>query len=310
MSKVLEILKKPAVFISIGVVVLLMALIVWGAKAKAENDRAAAEAEAEASALASSVAAPTTQGTATGTDQLLLGMQETLNKQHGTPPEGFIWDRNGNPISLGYPDMSSEDVAFGYLRALSTLDTGMAERLSRNSSVIQAYAEYFDTTKSSVQTADDIFKREAFKTAMLSLEVEGIDNSAVFAETKRVYTVSGRIVDFNNITFWEEDKDELFKTLYTMDVEQRDYTRAEAYVNNYVAEYYMSEDAPKRNITFSLTVEKYPDINSGYLVSIDKDLKDVLTNSSGISARTKTVNEYIMEQYRDYKIDRVNSESK
>lgn len=291
--------------------VFIVILLILGAAKLRANSKNSAEPETPvSSAIQTPTGTANPSSSSNGVDSRLMGLQPTLEKQFGKAPEGFIWDRNGKLLSLGYPDMSSEDVTFGFLRSLSTLDTGMAQRLSRGSSVISTYEGYFDVNRSQALSQDDIFKRESFKTAMLSLEVKGIENSAVFADNKRVYTVNARIVDFTDITFWENDKKNLFEKLYTYDVVQRDYTRAETYVNTYVSEFYTSEKAPKRDVNFSLTVEKYPDISSGWLVSIDTDLKNQLTNTTGVSSRTKSVNEYILEQYRLYKTDRIKSESK
>lgn len=61
---------------------------------------------------------PSTEGSSyvEGTDAYLMSMQTELRKSFGTPPKGFIWDLNGNTISLGDKSMSSEDVLYSTLR--------------------------------------------------------------------------------------------------------------------------------------------------------------------------------------------------
>ena len=49
-----------------------------------------------------------------------------------------------------------------------------------------------------------------------------------------------------------------------------------------------------RDVTFDLTIQRYPAQNSGWLVSIDKDLDNLLRNTDGVDVAT-----YIREQYKD-----------
>lgn len=308
MEKVIEFVKR--FWIPLVIVLLVLVLIIVGAKGRADSQDNAAqtaisEEEARAKAREALAGSNATQGA--GTDKMLIQMQQALKNQFGEPPEGFVWDRTGKPLSLGYPNMSSEDVVFGYLRALSTLDMGMAQRLSRGSQVVGTYDSYFDPARAN-QSADEIFKRDKYKTALLSLEIDGIESSAVSAESKRSYTVNAKIVDFENITFWEKDKDKIFNDLYESEVVRGDYSSVDTYINNYVTDFYTSEDAPKRSATFTLTVEKYADINSGWLISLDTDLKNSLTNVVGTTNRNKSVNTYIKEEYNTYKLERQRQE--
>lgn len=234
-----------------------------------------------------------------GTDEVLARMQESLKQEYGEPPEGFIWDQQGNPISLGIPDMSSEDVVYTYLRALSTLDMGIAQKLSRGSSVIETYAEYHSGSASSIVDFNDEYKRDAYKEGMLSLEVLGVEDSSVFAENKRAYTVNVKMVDFTDKDFWVKDKETLFTQMWEYDQIQDDESRAEQYVNDYVLKHYQSGKAVKKEVTFTVTVQRYPDINSGWLVSVDTDLDTILKNKEGLSSNT-----FIMNQYREYRKNR------
>ena len=48
-------------------------------------------------------------------DAELLSMQPDLIKSYGRLPEGYIWDMDGEMLSLGDKDMSAEDVVYAYL---------------------------------------------------------------------------------------------------------------------------------------------------------------------------------------------------
>lgn len=234
-----------------------------------------------------------------GTDKMLAQLQPDLEAEYGKPPEGFIWDQQGNPISLGIKGMDSEDVVYAYVRAISTLDMGTAQKLSRETSVVEKYADYFSKNNSTTTDYSDQTQKNIYQQTMLSLENKGVSDSSVFAENQRVYTFNASIIDLSDKSFWNDEKDEVLKKIYDADEGQSDSTKAELYVNDYIVKHYKSGNAKKKDITFSLTVQKYPDINSGWVVSIDKELDDELSYKEGTS-----VAEYIMSQYRDYKQDK------
>lgn len=231
-----------------------------------------------------------------GTDQMLARLQEDLETEYGKAPKGFIWDQQGNPISLGIKDMSSEEVVYSYVRAVSTLDLGMAQKLSRGSSVVERYTDYYSNNSKNNTDYSDDQARTTYKQAMLSIETNGVSDSSVFADNKRSYTVKAKVLDLSDKDFWLKDKKTLFKEIYKADQSQSDSTKAELYVNEYISDYYKSDKAKKKEVTFTITVEKYPDLNSGWLVSLDNELDDILGYSDGT-----TVNENIMTEYRYYK---------
>lgn len=237
-----------------------------------------------------------------GTDEMLARLQDDLKTEYGDPPEGFIWDQQGNPVSLGIKSMSSEDVVYSYLRAISTLDLGMAQKLSRGSSVVSRYSDYYSSTSNNNTDYADNQSRGTYRQTMLSLENNGVSDSSVFADNKRVYSVKATVIDLSDKDFWEKDKKNLFKEIYKADQGQSDTTKAELYVNQYVLDHYKSKDAKKSDVSFTVTVEKYPDLNSGWLISIDKELDDILSYSDGT-----TVTENIMTEYRYYKQDQSSS---
>lgn len=235
-----------------------------------------------------------------GTDTMLLQMQEDLKSEFGNPPEGFIWDQQGNPLSRGIEGMSSEDTVYTYLRAVSTLDMGTVGKVTRDSSILQQMSEWSNSQNSFETDYTENFKRNMYQSVMQSLQIEGTKSSTVFADSKRSYTVSAKILDVSDKDFWQKDKDKIFEQLYKFDEVQSDSTQSEQYLQEYLMAYYQSGKSKMKNVSFTVTAEKFADINSAWLVSIDSDLDNLLKYQDGTSIDT-----YILEQYQYYKTDRV-----
>lgn len=243
---------------------------------------------------------PSTEGSSyvEGTDAYLMSMQTELRKSFGTPPKGFIWDLNGNTISLGDKSMSSEDVLYAYIRALSTLDMATAQKYSRDAKVVETYNDYFSKENANQSDYQEQFMRSMYKQALTSMEITGIESSSKFANNKVVYTVKLTMLDLTDKDFWEKDKDTLYKNMLGYESKENDSTKLEILLYDYILKYYKSEDAVKRNVTFDVTLQRYPDIDSGWLVSIDKDIDDAARYSNGT-----LVTNYITEQFRQWMID-------
>ena len=119
-------------------------------------------------------------------------------------------------------------------------------------------------------------------------------SSSVFAENKQVFSVRVEMLDLTEKDFWYDDRVKIYKNLQLYDSDQSDSTRAEMYLYDYIADYYASDDAAKREVTFDLTVQRYPDLNTGWLVSVDTDVDNACRYADG-----KLVVSYIQEMYRD-----------
>lgn len=230
-------------------------------------------------------------------DSLLMQMQPELIETYGKVPEGFIWDSDGSVLSLGDKSMSSEDVVYSYFRGLSFLDMSTVERYSRNSMVVDTYSGYFDESDKNTDYLDQ-FLRNMYKQCLLSIQVEGIEDQTVFAENKQVFTIKAKMLDLTGKDFWVKDKKKIFEKLYLYDAEESDSAKSDIYLYDYILDYYKSEDANLRDVTFNVTVQKYPDLDSGWLVSIDTDVDDACQYKDG-----KLVVSYIKEEYRDEGVD-------
>lgn len=146
----------------------------------------------------------------------------------------------------------------------------------------------------------DQFLRTMYKESLLSLQVKGIESNAVFAANKQVFTVKVSMLDLTNKDFWKKDEMEIYKNLYLYDQDEANTTKSDIYLYNYISDYYKSDNAVLRDVTFDITVQKYPDLDSGWLVSIDNDVDDACSYKDG-----KLVVSYIKEMYRNSGRDKV-----
>lgn len=226
-------------------------------------------------------------------EELLMSRQPELEAAYGRVPDGFIWDEDGRLLSIGDRSMSSEDVVYAYFRGLSSLDMGTVERYSRYSSVVQTYSGYFDSENKEYDYLDQ-FTRNMYKQCLLSIQVEGIQDQAVFAENKQVFTVNAKMLDLTDKDFWKKDSKEIYERLYLYDSDESDSTKGEIYLYDYILNYYMSDSAKLRDVSFNVTLERYPDLNSGWLVSIDTDVDDACLYKDG-----NLVVSYIQDVFRN-----------
>lgn len=285
---------KKVLVIAGGVLVVFI-LIKGGVSARNEKIK-----QEEADKLTEQLLAEANEGaTSDEGDSLLMHMQPELVKSYGKVPEGFIWESDGSLLSLGDKSMSAEDVVYAYLRGLSSLDISTVERYSRSSKVVESYSTYFDDKNKNTDYMDQ-FLRTMYKESLLSLQVKGIESNAVFAANKQVFTVKVSMLDLTNKDFWKKDEMEIYKNLYLYDQDEADTTKSDIYLYNYISDYYKSDNAVLRDVTFDITVQKYPDLDSGWLVSIDNDVDDACSYKDG-----KLVVSYIKEMYRNSGRDKV-----
>lgn len=289
MSKILGIFKvKRNIMI---LVIILLVIIVVGRGIASRNY--ANKKQDETDAYTEQLLEQAKEGDTEVTDNLLLQMQDDLIKTYGQVPDGYIWDIDGELLSLGDKSMTAEDVVYSYLNGLRTLDFSTVQKYSRSSMVVDTYEGYFSETDKNTDYTDQ-FLRNMYREALLSMQVEGIENSTVFAENKQVFSVKVNMLDLTDKDFWYDDRVEIYRNLKMYDSDQSDSTRADMYLYDYISEYYASDRASTRDVTFDLTVQRYPDLDTGWLVSVDTDIDSACRYADG-----KLVVSYINEMYRD-----------
>lgn len=227
-------------------------------------------------------------------DNLLMQMQPDLIASYGKLPEGFIWDSDGSLLSLGDKSLSAEDVVYRYFKGLSMLDMSVVQKYSRESTVVTNYSGYFDEKNKNGDYLDQ-FLRKMYKECLSSIQIVKVSDTATFAENKKVFTVQAKMLDLSDKDFWKKDEMTIYKNLKTYDSDEEDSAKSDTYLYDYIMSYYTSEDAKLRDISFDITVQRYPDLDSGWLVSIDTDIDDACRYKDG-----KLVVSYIREQYRNY----------
>jgi hypothetical protein len=284
---------KKSAFALVGIFLFIILMVVANNHAKEKKLREQQESTQKVTTEES-----VEKSYAEGTDAYLMSMQPELRKSFGTPPEGFIWDLNGKSVSLGDKSKSSEDVLYTYIRALSTLDLATAQKYSRDAKVVETYNDYFSKANANQADYQEQFMRNMYKLALTSIEITGVESSSKFASNKSVYTVTISMLDLTAKDFWEDDKENLFKKMSGYESKENDSTKLEIFLYDYILNYYKTPLAVKRTISIDITLERYPDIDSGWLVSIDKDIDDAARYSSGT-----LVTSYITEQFRQWTIE-------
>ena len=285
---------KKSTFAIIGVILFIILMVSANNHAKQKKLKEQQASTEQVSTEESSNSKSYTEGT----DAYLMSMQPELRKSFGTPPEGFIWDLNGKGISLGDKSKSSEDVLYTYIRALSALDLATAQKYSRDAKVVETYNDYFSKANANQADYQEQFMRNMYKQALTSMEITGVESSSKFASNKSVYTVTISMLDLTAKDFWEKDKDNLFKKLSGYESKENDSTKLEIFLYDYILNYYKTPTAVKRTVSMDITLERYPDIDSGWLVSIDKDIDDAAKYNNGT-----LVTNYITEQFRQWSIE-------
>lgn len=230
----------------------------------------------------------------TGTNTYLWGKQRQLTKRYGKCDEGFIWDSTGDKLAMGDKKMSGEDVVYIYLQSLSKLDLSNAQRYSRKTSVVKKYLGMYDDKVKTDYSQQ--FQRNMYAEALKSLQIKKVESTASLDSSKAVYTVTSSIIDLTNKDFWKNDRTKIYKDLTKYKVDQGDYTKGDTYLYDYILGYFKKNTAIRRNITFDITVEKFSDLGTGWLVSEDEDLNNACLYKDG-----KTIISYIKEEYSDYR---------
>lgn len=211
--------------------------------------------------------------------EYLIEKQDTLSRRYGDLPEGFIWDEDGNLLSLGDTSKSAEESLYAYLNAVSSLDISTIQRYSRNSYVVKRYSGYFNATEQDPDYRTQ-FMRNMYRECMLSMQIDSVLSSSVFAENKVVFTVQVEILDLTDKDFWLDDKWTIYDNLHIYNLES-DTTKSDMYLYDYILNYYRSDEASLRTAIFDITLERYSDVNSGWLVSIDSDVDDACVYRDG-----------------------------
>ena len=241
----------------------------------------------------------------TGTETLSMAelQQQSFIEEWGLPPEGFRWNNRGELVAVSSESMTSEEVLWAYLRALSILDFSTVEKYSYESVVADTYSSYFSESSIGNASYYKQFIRKAYKFALTSIEIDDVGNMAIFADGTSVATVKLKVLDLTDKEFWIKDKGVLFNKLRSYYETEGDSAKAEQYVYDYIYDAYEKGVIGKRDITVEIKLDK---VNlGGWLVSDDTDLDMALRYDKGVN-----VADYIISCYDEWYRDIVIEESR
>ena len=207
--------------------------------------------------------------------------QASLIKRFGEPPEGFEWATNGTLVAKGEDSESTcEDVVYTFLRSLSILDFSTAQRYSTNSLVIKIYQKYYSDTANSLTNYYKNFLRKQFKQSLTTLEINSINDTAVFADGTEYVSINVSALDLTDKSFWEKDKESLFNELRVYLETEKDKTKVDQRIYEYVYSKYEDGTIGKKDYDIELVVSK--ENGEGWLVSGDGELESILRYEKGI----------------------------
>lgn len=227
-------------------------------------------------------------------NQDLVNKQPDLIQKYGSLPEGYMWDYDGTVIALGNKDLTAEETMYTYLNGIRTLDFSSAQRYSKESSVIERYDTFYSVQESRDASYEDNFYRNMYTMVLMSIQTHQVTNIATFADNKQIFTVELEVIDLSDKDFWKDDADEIYQNLYIYEQDEDDDSKSEQYIYEYILSHYKSGNAKKKVITVNLTLEKDATLDTGWIVTIDRDIDNYCYYTDGVS-----VNKYIMNQYRD-----------
>lgn len=241
-----------------------------------------------------------------GTDMQLVQNQESLVQAFGKTPKGYIRNWDGSLLSLGDNNMTSDQVLYSYLKGISTLDMATVQKYSRNSSVYKTYSGYFDQGTAVSTDNSKEFEKELYRQAMLSVQTDKIVSTSVFTDNKVAYTVRLKMLDYSDKDFLDdpEVQKSLYDTMRKYSDAQNDSEKMKQYLREWLENYYTSGKAKLTEQTVDVTLEKYPDLNTGWLVSIDAPLDNDFKYSEG-----NPVFQYIQDNYYSWLTDTATQES-
>lgn len=227
-------------------------------------------------------------------NQALIDKQSDLVLKYGSLPTGYIWDYDGTVLALGDKSLTAEETMYAFLNGIRTLDFSSAQLYSRGSYVINRYNTFYSASESRDDSYEENFYRNMYTLVLMSMQTHKVTNTATFANDKQVFTVELEIIDLSDKDFWKDDADEIYNNLYVYEQDEDDDSKSEQYIYDYILSYYKSADVKKKVIIVNLTLEKDATLDTGWLVTIDKDIDNYCYYTDGVS-----VNKYIMYQYRN-----------
>lgn len=214
--------------------------------------------------------------------------KQQLIKQYGNPPEGFMWNDDGELYALSDDKKTAEEVVYTYIRSLSIQDFSSAQKCAKKSQVVKSYNRFYDDATDANYYS--LFLRKQYKFAITSIEIVGVEDSAVFADGSTMVTMKVNVLDLTNKDFWQSRKAEIYQKLRDYKQTEEDSTKADQYLYDLIYKCYEDGVIGKKEVVVSFKLSK--EYGSGWLIEDDSELNHYLLYEEGVD-----VVPYIKECY-------------
>lgn len=216
--------------------------------------------------------------------------QLSFFRYKGDPGEGYIWNEDYERVAISNAELTPQEVVETYIQNIRFLNFAEANKYCISRVTTNAYSNLYNDTTIEL----DIFtsyQRKLYKLIYENIEMQDVSVGAVFEDGTQHITVTLKSIDLQDKTFITGDvKFKLFEQLWSISETTGDGTLSKEIILNYLYEYY-STKLPKKTFDITFVVEKS---TSGWVISEDVALTNILTNADGIEA-----SDYILEMYED-----------
>lgn len=214
--------------------------------------------------------------------------QLSFYRQKGDPGEGYIWNDEYGRIAISDASLTPQEVVEAYIQNIRFLNFAEANKYSTSQATTKAYQTLYEDTAGEL----DIFtsyQRKLYKLIYENIELKEVSVGAVFEDGTQHITVTLNSIDLQDKTFITGDvKIKLFEQLWEITRTTGDSNQNKEIILDFLYDYY-SENLPKRSFDITFVVTKSA---SGWVISEDRALTNILTNSDGVEASS-----YILELY-------------
>lgn len=227
-------------------------------------------------------------------------MRKALIKEFGEPPEGFMWNDEGELYALSDDGKTAEEVVYTYIRSVSIQDFSTAQKYAKRSQIIKSYNKFYDDALD----ADyyNLFLRKQFKFAITAIELVETTDSAIFADGTTVISMKLKVLDLTDKDFWRGESETIYNKLRTFKSTEEDDIKANQYLYDYVYSKYEDGTVKKKDIVVDFKLVK--EYGSGWLIEDDSELDHHLLYEEGFD-----VVPYIKTQYGTWLENTINDEA-